>query len=182
MNICASVHLCGDMHRGISLFPELFVPPLFLFQSHTDAVSSSLTQCLFPLSLSCSLSVQHCTFCRPSPLFFSVCYLQPSCHISPLPATFLVISEGVTYLSPERQLLAKRLAFLDVRTAGRRSVQTGGRAGIKQGGKFVPLSMLAPAVAGTQTPHYNSGSQPFKLLKPYVASPYTLSLHYLNNF
>lgn len=33
-------------------------------------------------------------------LFLLVCYLQLSCHISPLPVTFLVFSKAVTYLYP----------------------------------------------------------------------------------
>lgn len=53
--------------------------------------------------------VQHCSACRRSPPFLSVCYLQPFCHISPLPATFLVISEGAAYLFSERRLQASVL-------------------------------------------------------------------------
>lgn len=79
--LCVGVHLCGDVHVGVSLFPQL------LFST---------------ISLTGSLLCVHLSI-LPLP---SVCYLQPSCHISPLPATFLLISEEVTYLCLERRLLA----------------------------------------------------------------------------
>ena len=76
------------------------------------------------------------------PPFLSVCYLQPSCHISPLPATFLVISEGVTYLLPREAATSERLAFLSCknRRAGDQSKQT---AVQESNGKLACLSTLA---------------------------------------
>lgn len=62
---------------------------------------------------SARLCVQCGSFCRPSPLHYSlVCYLQPSCHISLLPATFLVISEGAAYLCPMKPLQLKQEFYL----------------------------------------------------------------------
>lgn len=85
---------------------------LFLFPSPT----------LLPLSIPPSRNVASAD---PAPLFLSVCYLQLSCHISPLPATFLVISEGVTYLCPERQRRASAcLSSCKNRQAGDQSKQT----------------------------------------------------------
>lgn len=100
----------------------------------TSWLLNCLHVCFIWISVSVCICVETCTWaslCSPNccslpflslALFFvnlvplcvhlsilllpSVCYLQPSCHISPLPATFLVISEEVTYLCLERRLLA----------------------------------------------------------------------------
>ena len=96
---CAFVWRCA---QGLLFVPRAVCPTRFPFESHTDALSPLPWVGVCFLSVLLSLSVEYSTLCGPSPLFLSVCYLQPSCHISPLPATFLVISEGVTYLCPKR--------------------------------------------------------------------------------
>lgn len=62
-----------------------------------------LKVCFVPYEYLCRCAFARRNALGPSPLFLSVCYLQPSCHISPLPATFLVNSEGATYLFSEWQ-------------------------------------------------------------------------------
>ena len=124
--ISVSVWICAEV---CTLFvPQTVCPPRFLLQPHTDAL------------LSCP-SVPDWSF--RSPLLLSVCYLQPSCHISPLPATFLVISEGVCIPLLREAASSERPAFLSCKNGGpaisqnRTAVQDSNRVG-----SLEPLSML----------------------------------------
>lgn len=106
--------------RGRLFVPQTVCPILSLSQSHTDSLFS-VPPCLFPPSVCLLGAVSFDSF---SPLVFSVCYLQPSCHISPLPVTFQVISEGDAYLCPERQLRANGLSFWLLKQWADQSKQT----------------------------------------------------------